>query len=57
MNFVLRMKELGVGCYGTVLLKFLPKCMNIMRLCMIYDVIVRTWVVGVYIVSKLCSYV
>jgi len=31
--------------------------MNIMRLWIVYAGIVRTWVVGVYIVSKLCSYV
>jgi len=40
------MRELGVIGFGTILLNFWPKSMNIMGLCTVYTVIKQGWVVG-----------
>jgi len=40
---MLHMREFGVMGFGTVLLNFWPKCMNIMGLCNVYVVIMQIW--------------
>jgi len=48
--------NLGFGCFGTVSLRFLPNCMNMMEFCADYAAIVQIWGLGAYITSKLCLY-